>query len=493
MSLVGLGRQIRQTCRSLQVQSVALFATTQQRHTSIGQPHPLTHPHLLRIGEVTPFITCEEYKWRRDVFASVLPENSVAVVLGNQLQRSTNDIDHVFQQNADVFYLSGFLEPNAALIFDNRGGGGYEFSMVVQKKDPSRELWDGARSGIEGACSVFGATKAHESLSQAWASLGLQQSSAATTTPKSNVFVNSASNWLDAVGVVQTWTSDASLTRVLDQMRVVKSNNEIAVMQRAANIASNAFNKVMINAEKVPDTELGLQALYEFHSKCGGSHVTSFPCVVAQGSNATTLHYIANTQRLSAGNLVLVDAGSIYGGYCSDISRTFPACRGKFSVAQKALYSVVLETQKTCIQAAVAGSTMHQLHQLSSLTLAQGLVSLGIVPSSSTTSNRSPLPHEVLTRFYPHSIGHFLGIDLHDTPSISPHTPLQENMVITIEPGLYIPDSPDIPKEFRNIGIRIEDDIVISADGKPPHVLTNPFKDISDVEAATQFGLFASK
>eukprot|EP00300_Choanocystis_sp_HF-7_P014453 c18694_g1_i1.p2 GENE.c18694_g1_i1~~c18694_g1_i1.p2 ORF type:complete len:238 (+),score=52.39 c18694_g1_i1:772-1485(+) len=217
-------------------------------------------------------------------------------------------------------------------------------------------------------------------------------------------------------------------------------------------------------------TELEYQARFEYGCRSRGAEAFSFPPVVAQGSNATTLHYIANTDRVGPQSLVLMDAGAQVHGYCSDITRTFSPHGHVPTPAQRAVFHVVLEAEKACIEACHLSRhpSLQQLHELSVVLLTRGLIDLGLIKNSLHQAFESG----EYRKFYPHSIGHYLGIDLHDTSSVSTSERLQPNMCITIEPGIYIPDSEEYPKEFRGIGIRIEDDVVIQGVNDNPLVLS---------------------
>lgn len=205
-----------------------------------------------------------------------------------------------------------------------------------------------------------------------------------------------------------------------------------------------------------------LASVFEFACKRHGARRLAFPPVVASGANACTIHYSRNNQLLSRGDLVLMDAGCELGGYCSDITRTWPV-GGRFSPAQRAVYTEVLEAHQHCVAACQAGASAQEVHTLSVQKLQQGLARLGALGGGAGGGR-------VYMRFYPHSVTHWLGMDVHDTPSVPLNEALEPGVALTIEPGLYFPDAPDVPRSLRGIGVRIEDDVLITTDG--PEVLS---------------------
>lgn len=269
-------------------------------------------------------------------------------------------------------------------------------------------------------------------------------------------------------------------------LRAVKSPAEIAVMQKAADISSAAMVDAM-QASCAGVSEHFLDATLEYGCRMRGAAWQAYPPVVAGGPRANILHYIKNDQPIKSNEMVLVDAGAEYHGYCGDISRTWPVSQG-FTAAQKELYEAVLRVQLACIDACATDSegerpSLWRLQQTSKRVMAGELKRLGLISSSSSGASAS----QSLRRFYPHSIGHHLGLDVHDVPTLGSAGALTDGMVITIEPGIYVPDSPDVPARFRGIGIRIEDDVVLSSAGT--HVLTKACpKTVDEVEATLAEG-----
>jgi len=427
---------------------------------AIGQPAAGTHPHLVKPHELTPGIPRSEYAARRQALVNKLPEGALVVVSGGKEVNMAHDIPFPFRQQPDFFYLTGFLEPDAVMVLGPAPST--HFTMLVRPRDPAKEVWDGPSAGVEGALEFFGADEAH-SVHTAPNFLAAAASKADQVWACKKEAPKCVLSGLEDIG-----TRDP--TPLLHQLRAVKSASELAIMQQSGTASANSFCDAMRMQQEI-GTEAELAATLEYGFKKRGAQKLAYPCVVAGGNNANTLHYITNTDKLNQGDLVLVDAGGELHGYASDISRTWPVS-GRFTTAQRDVYQVVLECQLQCIAAVTAGGTQTELHQLSVRLICEGLRDLGLLKG----------PQAGYYGFYPHSIGHHLGIDVHDVPTLRSNQPLEAGNVITIEPGLYIPDIPSIPAELRGIGIRIEDDVVVT-DGVPIVMTKAVPKEIDEVEA----------
>jgi len=440
---------------------IARFSTAPR---AIGQPAAHSHPHLVKSHELTAGIPRSEYAARRQALLNKLPEGSLVILSSASEQYMAHDIPFPFRQQPDFFYLTGFLEPDAVMVLGPAPST--DFTMLVRPRDPAKEVWDGPSAGVDGAIEFFGADKAH-SIHEA---VKIIESAASKPSVK-EVWANMQLSAKAVTRALENVTTKDPTT-ALHQLRARKSPSELAVMQLAGSASAASFCDAMRMQQELP-TEAALAAALEFGFKKRGAQKLAYPCVVAGGNNANTLHYISNDHPLNSGDLVLVDAGGEMHGYASDISRTWPVS-GRFTAAQKDVYQVVLECQLQCIDAAVSESSQAKIHQLSVKLLCEGLRDLGLLEG----------PHSNYYGFYPHSIGHHLGIDVHDVPSIRANEKLVEGNVITIEPGLYIPDVPGIPAELRGIGIRIEDDVVVTPDGQPPIVMTRAVpKEVDEIEA----------
>ncbi|KAG1442386.1 hypothetical protein G6F56_011082 [Rhizopus delemar] len=345
--------------------------------------------------------------------------------------------------------------------------------MFVLPKNADDELWDGPRTGVEGVKEIFGADEAFESKR--------------FTEYLKHIMSSHKHVFMDSPGKVPTLLSDVSsrslneldakvqnsmpLSKIVQELRIIKSPSEIEAMKKSGLISSKAFVEAM-KWTKPGVTEAQLWAKFEYETRVRGSTVLAYVPVVAGGPNALSLHYVRNDMELKNNDLVLVDCGGEYEGYASDITRTWPV-NGKFSDAQKELYRVVLNVNKACIKICTESNSisLNEIHAQSVKLMKQELLKIGF----NTTG------WDIERVLYPHHIGHYLGLDVHDLPDLDRSRKLKENMVITIEPGIYIPFDDKFPRKYHGIGIRIEDNIVI---GKyEPHVLSaNAPKEIVDVE-----------
>eukprot|EP01102_Stenamoeba_stenopodia_P010710 TRINITY_DN3257_c0_g1_i1.p1 TRINITY_DN3257_c0_g1~~TRINITY_DN3257_c0_g1_i1.p1 ORF type:complete len:542 (+),score=64.08 TRINITY_DN3257_c0_g1_i1:109-1626(+) len=425
----------------------------------IGQPMPLTHPHLMKPGELLPGISFEEFAKRRKALMDSLPSPAVVLLSGNSTQYMSNDIPYLFRQDTDFLYLTGCQEPDSVMLLRKDGNDSFEYVLFVRARDLKKEMWEGVRTGVERAKAVFGADRVFESndtMPQRIEELirGVEN---IYTLPHLrpdilNPLVNGSHERRSLVNMI----------RVLHTLRAVKSPSEIALMRQssAINVASFVETLKKVGSLEFFD-ERAIGARLEYECKIRGAQRMAYPPVVAGGLSATTLHYITNEHLLHPEELVLVDSGCEYNGYASDISRTFPS-KGGFNRAQRELYECVLQAHDECIKLCVAGASMDDIHEHSKRVLSNGVSALKITKS----------PLSSITKIYPHAIGHHLGMDTHDVQFYSDRT-LKPGMVITIEPGLYIPpDDEQFYEEFRGMGIRIEDDVLITA-GQGPEVLTS--------------------
>lgn len=432
-------------------------------------------------------MTQTEYELRRHKLASLIEAQAnrlgpsasstehVVVVLSHPTRYMTNDIPYPFHQNQDFLYLSGILEPDSALVLHGKGRPDQTI-LFVPRRDPGRELWDGPRSGRDGAAALTGIERVH-SIEE----LGLVLKS-----------LNGSLLWYDGstpahprlhqahLGpLLENGAMPRNLRPLIHSLRAVKSSAEVALMQAAGHITSQAFRRTMALCRGDVD-EAVLFAKFDFENRIHGANFLAYPPVVAGGNRANTLHYINNNQIIKDGEMVLLDGGCEYFGYVSDITRTWPV-NGKFSPAQAELYEAVLEVQRSCLSLCSPGVSLDHIYSSMLALIGRQLKRLGIVKA--TTSNADVL--KAARRYCPHHVGHYLGMDVHDTQELSRSQPLQPGMAITIEPGLYISEDNDqVPKRFRGLGIRIEDDVVIQQPGAPLILSRNAPKTIAEVERA---------
>ncbi|XP_030649383.1 xaa-Pro aminopeptidase 3 [Chanos chanos] len=450
----------------------------------LGQPSPYTHPHLIKEGEVTPGLTRAEFEMRRQRLASLVeaeadrlssPSPLLVIVLSHPVRYMSNDIPYPFHQNQDFLYLTGVLEPDSALVLYGEGRPD-QAVLFVPRRDPARELWDGPRSGRDGAAALTGLDRVHST-----EELGLILKS-----------LKGGTVWYDSTHPCHPRLHQTHVHPLLDgsvcvralrplthSLRALKSPAEIALMTQAGCITAQAFKKTMAMSRADID-EAVLYAKFDYECRAHGANFLAYPPVVAGGNRANTLHYINNNQIIRDGEMVLLDGGCEYFGYVSDVTRTWPV-NGKFSMAQVELYEAVLEVQLACLSLCSPGISLDHIYSTMLALLARQLKRLGILEPG--TSEADAL--KAARRFCPHHVGHYLGMDVHDTPELSRSQPLQPGMVITIEPGLYMSEVDDsCPDRFRGLGVRIEDDVVIQERGGPLVLSALTPKTVSDVESA---------
>lgn len=422
-------------------------------------------------------------------FMKRLGRDSVAIISSAREATRSNDTHYRFRQDSDFYYLTGFDEPEAiAVIAPGREENPY--TLFVRPRDPEREVWDGRRAGVEGAKEKYGADAAFP---------------VAEFNEKLNELLNGVSNLYYRIGngdpgldetVIAQIKRMRSMGRrgisppqaivdtgsILHEMRLIKSDEEIELMQRAADIAAEGHREAMKSA-RPGMMEYEVEALIEYIFRRSGASAPAYTSIVGGGANATILHYINNDAPLRDGDLLLIDAGAEYHGYASDITRTFPI-GGRFTEAQREIYELVLESQVACIEMSRPGVSIDELHQRSVEILTEGMVRLGLLKGEPAKL----IEEEKYKQFYMHRLGHFLGMDVHDVGRyhISDESRrVEPGMVMTIEPGLYIsPDTKDIPEKYLGIGVRIEDDILVTTDGN--RVLSSKApKHVEEIEELT--------
>ncbi|MDI1353073.1 MAG: Xaa-Pro aminopeptidase [bacterium] len=430
-------------------------------------------------------ITQQEYLDRRKKLAQQLLAGSVAIIPAAQESIRNGDAHYRFRQDSDFYYLTGFDEPNALLVIT--AGNNSQSILFNRERNPAQEQWTGKRLGQEGAVTqlhmdvAFPTHAVTEQLpklllnkSAVYYSLGKnpdleQQIMTALNTVKAQV--RRGAKAPQALG---------DLEPILGEMRLFKSDAEIALMRIAARISVDAHKHAM-RACKHSSNEYQLEAelLYQFTRQ--GCRSVAYDSIVGGGENACILHYTANNCALRSGDLVLIDAGGEYGNYAADITRTFPV-NGVFSPAQKSIYELVLKAQKAGIAAIKPGLAWDQVQVIMVRILTQGLCELGIL----TGDVNELIGKEAYKPFYMHNSGHWLGLDVHDAGPYKIDDgwrPLQPGMVLTVEPGLYISaNMPGVAERWWDIGVRIEDDVLVTASGHEVLTAALPV-DINEIEA----------
>ncbi|DAZ99649.1 TPA: hypothetical protein N0F65_001886 [Lagenidium giganteum] len=428
-------------------------------------------------------LSAGEFRRRRERLFEELPDNSALIVNASETKYMSHDIPYEFRQNSNFLYLTGLEEPDSlALLLKSQGKTSY--ILFVRPRDAHSEQWDGARIGLDGATGRYEADEAFQ-LSEMPAQFGKLLPSVERVfvmAPEGGRYSNS---FLEATKPFHGKFFGGNF--LVEQLRLIKSPAELDRMRFAADIGCKGFVEMM-KRTRSGITELALAAEFESTCKRHGALWNSFPNVVGCGPNAAVIHYLSKRNMLKENELVLVDSGcEVAGGYASDITRTWNV-GGTLSRAQLLLYEFTLDVQKKCLDHLRSqieqkqSISLDQLHDFSVKLMVDGLRSFGILKSSPSLGiNRAVLSE--FQRYNPTHIGHYLGMDVHDTPHIPRTVPLVPGMVITVEPGIYLPkNDATIPQEFRGIGIRIEDDVVITETGIEITTSNVP-KELADMEA----------
>lgn len=413
--------------------------------------------------------------------------NAVAIVRSLPERLRNGDAFHPFRQHSDVVYLTGFVEPDTTLVL-RPGAESERVVMFVRPRDPEMEVWDGRRAGLEGAKERYGADAAYTSAelpSKLWELI------ANSDELHYSLGVDEALDQLVGAALVRLrkWEKKGKRPpraivdprHALHELRLHKRPEEMSALRTACKITSDAHIAAM-KTGRPGVNEHELEAVINYTFRRAGGAGPGYTTIVGSGDNATILHYIENNRRIADGDLVLVDAGCEYEHYTSDITRTWPA-NGKFTGPQRAVYELVLATQKAAVALARPGNTIDDIHDFCVKSLTYGMIDLGLL----TGSVDDRIADQSYKRFYMHGTSHWLGLDVHDVGAYTQGgkpRPLAAGMVITVEPGLYIAsDAKDVPDELRGIGVRIEDDVAILDGGQEILTAACP-KEIADVEAA---------
>ncbi len=393
-------------------------------------------------------------------------EGGIAILPSAREVPRNRDVAYPFRQDSDFYYLTGFPEPEAVMVLIPEQEA---FILFCRERDPELEIWHGRRAGVRGAKTTYGADEAYPiaQIDEILPRLLENQSRIYYTLGHRPDFDERLMGWLNQVrGKIRAGVSAphtfVSLDPLLHEMRLIKSAQEIKTMRRAAAISIDAHCQAM-TACQPGMYEYQIEALLLHRFLHLGSRAPAYPPIVAGGRNACILHYTDNSDRLREGELLLIDAGAEYDMYASDITRTFPVS-GRFTPAQRAVYDIVLAAQEAAIGQIRPGNTWNDPHMAAVEVLTEGLVSLGLLQGKLNEL----IEKEAYRRFYMHRTGHWLGMDVHDVGSYRQGDrwrTLQPGMVMTVEPGLYIPQAPDIPRRFRHIGVRIEDDVLVTKEG----------------------------
>ncbi len=435
------------------------------------------------------------YAQRRARLADQLGRDGIAIIPTAPERQRNRDSDFLFRHDSYFYYLTGFTEPNACLVIAGDG----RTTLFCQPKDLEREIWDGYRLGPAAAPAALGVDAAHASGDLDTQLPRLLENRACVWYPFAihSGLAARVEGWLNAVRARVRYgalcpAEQNDLCTLLDEMRLVKDAHEQAIMRRASQISAGAHIRAMQRSarmlragEDMREYHLDAELLHEFRQH--GSQYPAYGSIVAAGANACVLHYRADTAPVRDGELVLIDAGCELDGYASDITRTFPA-NGRFTGPQRALYELVLASQEAAVAATRVGARFTDPHDATVAVLAQGMLDLGLLDRNKAGTAQDVIDQRAYFQFYMHRTGHWLGMDVHDCGSYvepgevgqvsqrkdplsgemitnRPSRVLRPGMVLTIEPGLYVRAAAGVPEAFHNIGIRIEDDAIITESG----------------------------
>ena len=431
-------------------------------------------------------LTQADFKQRRDHLAQKMGANSVAIIATRAEMYRNRDADYKYRADSSFYYLTGFAEPEAVAVLETFAEGEtYRYSLFCRERNREMEIWNGYRAGVEGAVEIYGADEAFaiDLLDPEIIAKLLNKDRLYFRIGHQAEFDARVSQWIQKADSQQRRGSTSpaeviQLDRLIDEMRLKKSAQEIELMQIASNISADAHTRAM-QSVKPEMMEYALEAELNYIFGKNGC-VPAYNSIVGGGENACILHYVENNKPLKDGDLVLIDAACEYEFYASDITRTFPV-NGKFSPEQKALYNIVLDAQLAAIDATRIGNHYKYPHEVAVKILTQGLVDLGLLSGNVNELVES----EAFRQFFMHGTGHWLGMDVHDVGAYKhgeDWRAYEAGMVVTVEPGLYVaPDDETVEAKWRGIGIRIEDDIVVTENG--PLVLTkNVVKTVEEIE-----------
>ncbi len=415
--------------------------------------------------EPTDYLTKEFHAGRREALRAAMPDSSVFIVAAYPLRNFSADVDYVYHANPDLYYLTGYKEPDALLFIfkeeqHDASGNSFNELFFVQKRNPGAEQWTGKRLGIEGVQEQLGISKAYNGEDFAGYPAGflagckkailsnvpLNGANSIRNTAEQSDLMEQLKTKMDSSGIQADYPS---FVKILNGLRGIKTDEEIALLRKATEISCQGQNEVM-KAVRPDMSELEIQGLHEYVHKKYGAEGVGYGSIIGSGENGCTLHYETNTKTRVGDNMILMDVGAEYHGYTADLTRTIPA-NGKFSETQKQIYQLVYDAQEAAFALLKDGCPWRDIEKAARKVITSGLVKLGIAATE-----------EEANAYYPHGLGHHIGLDVHDRGNYST---IQKNMVITIEPGIYIPSGSKCDPKWWGIAVRIEDDALITQKG----------------------------
>jgi Xaa-Pro aminopeptidase len=446
----------------------------------------LVYATIAQNGNPTDYLSAQFHKERREALRKKMPKNSVAVFFGNAVRNRANDVDFVYHQDPNFYYLTGYNEPNCVLVLfsdnqTNKQGKTYNELLYVQEKNPNAEQWTGVRLGIDGAKKNLGFENAlngkeflnsgidfysfsnvlftdfkedyrdfqkeEANLYKLIGSFKNQIGYNTKTDTKTNSSIQNEIAISKSITPKKANIDTKSIGNYMASLREVKSKEEMVLLTKAVRISAMGQRETM-KAMHPGMSEAEIQGIHEFVYKKYGSEYEGYPSIVGAGNNGCVLHYIENSKMKVENDLVLMDLGAEYHGYTADVTRTIPA-NGKFSPEQKIIYDLVYEAQEAGIAMVKIGNSFTAPDQAARDIISNGLVKLGIIKTV-----------EESRKYFPHGTSHHIGLDVHD-PGM--YNTFEKDMVLTVEPGIYIPKGSDCDKKWWGIAVRIEDDILVTA------------------------------
>lgn len=437
-------------------------------------------------GNPTDYLSAQFHKERREALRKKMPKNTVAVFFGNPTRNRANDVDFIYHQDPNFYYLTGYNEPNCVLVIfsenqTNKEGKTYNEILYVQEKNPKAEQWTGIRLGIEGAKNNLGFDTAFNGKDFLKSGIDFYSFSTVFFNEFKDDYRDSKKEEADMYKLVNSFKyqigynnktvnktdsniqneiavtknispkkaniDTKSLNNYMAGLREVKSKEEMVLLTKAIRISAMGQRETM-KAMHPGMSETEIQGIHEFVYKKYGSEYEGYPSIVGAGNNGCVLHYIENTKMKVENDLVLMDLGAEYHGYTADVTRTIPA-NGKFSPEQKIIYDLVYEAQQAGIATVKIGNSFQAPDQAARSLITNGLLKLGIIKTA-----------EESRKYFPHGTSHHIGLDVHD-PGL--YNTFEKDMVLTVEPGIYIPNGSDCDKKWWGIAVRIEDDILVTA------------------------------
>ncbi len=430
-----------------------------------------------------------EFKKRRQLLMQQIGNGNIAIVASASSHTRNRDVEFPFRQDSDFYYLTGFNEADSLAVFiPGREQG--EYILFCQEFDEKKALWEGAHAGLEGATEHYEADDSFPIDDMDEILPGMLENKGKVFYPMGRApdLDHQLLEWITKIRKQSRNGINApgelvSLEHLLHEMRLFKSAEELKLMRKAAEVSCQAHVRAMQQCQPgLYEYQIESEVIHQFMQQ--GLRYVAYPSIVAGGKNACVLHYVENKDKLKKSDLLLIDAGAECDHYAADITRTFPVS-GKFSSAQKQLYQLVLDAQYAAIEQVQPGQPWNKAHDVSVKVLTTGLVKLGLLEGDIDKL----IEDETYKQFYMHRIGHWLGMDVHDVGDYKINDEwrlLEPGMVLTIEPGLYIPENCEtVDKKWRGIGIRIEDDVVVTKEGH--EVLTHAApKEIDEIESLMQ-------